>query len=115
MFVDDRIDFEGVMFDDKSFSVTAKIVICNDNNVEFERGEVLGYDDEKKKFKCVIPSCGKRLVPRIYVCFDHENHYKWAERFALAWFSRIVAHSILKKGAFIACMPRDHLPDMPNE
>lgn len=83
--------------------------------MEFERGQVIGYDAEKRKFKVILSSMGKRLVPRIYICFDHENHLKWSDRFGLAWYNRILAYSLMKKNAFITCMPREHLPDMPNE
>ena len=71
-------------------------------NVQFFHGLVIGFDDKKKKFK-VRFDFGNRLVPRIYLCFDHENHYKWLDRFTVAWYRRIMVFFLfyIQKGLLI--------------
>ena len=35
---------------------------------------ILGYSQEKIKFKCVFPNGLRKLIPRIYLCFDNEDY-----------------------------------------
>ena len=91
-------------------------------NVQFFHGLVIGFDDKKKKFK-VRFDFGNRLVPRIYLCFDHENHYKWLDRFTVAWYRRIMviifylfkAYSLMKRENYLQSMPKEHLSDLSQD
>lgn len=45
-------------------------------------GDILGVDEASQKFKVVFADTKERkLVPRIYVFLDHENPYRWCDRF----------------------------------
>ena len=91
-------------------------------NVQFFHGLVIGFDEKKKKFK-VRFDFGNRLVPRIYLCFDHENHYKWLDRFTVAWYRRIMviilflskAYSLMKRENYLQSMPKEHLSDLSQD
>jgi hypothetical protein len=95
VFVDDYIDFEGVMFDGPKYAVTARIVsvLYNESDepmVGFREAEILGVDGQR--FKVVFEDSGeRRLVPRVYVYLDHENPHRWCDRFTQAWRRRQVA------------------------
>ena len=77
------MDFEGILFDlNETYEVTAKVLSTVENQVTFVSAVILGFDSEKSKFKALLaPNMTRRLVPRIYICFDHEDHMKWCDRF----------------------------------
>jgi hypothetical protein len=65
------------LYDNDFYKVTGKVLSVS----SFEGVEVVGYDDEKKKFKVLYNDGRRKLVPRIYLCFDHEDHKSFIERF----------------------------------
>lgn len=83
VFVDDHIDFEGVLYDGSSYDVTGRIVSNSpDGTVGIRGALILGFEESKQKFKAVFEDTGeRRLIPRIYLCLDHENPYRWSDRF----------------------------------
>lgn len=123
VFIEGHIDFDGVLFDagQPPYVVTAKVVYSiqdsdGDVSVLFRAAEVLGYDEVKLKFKVIFRhSMERRLVPRIYICFDHEPHQNWCDRFTQAWNRRVISSCLLRKQFYLDAMPTDHLSSLSHE
>jgi dynein heavy chain len=94
--------------------VTGK-VIAGGSVIQMEAVDLVGFDNEKHRFKAIFADGRRKLVPRVYLCFDHEDHRNWLERFAAAWWKRVMACSLLKKNCFLEAMPTEHLSELSSE
>lgn len=115
LFVDDLIEYEKTLFDDEGeYQVTGKVV-AGTSFIQIESAEIVGFDVDKQKFKVIFADGRRKLVPRIYLCFDHEDHKNWIERYSNAWWKRVMACSLLKKNCFLDAMPTEHLSELSAE
>lgn len=44
-----------------------------DDEVVWMSAEIIGYNEAKEKFRCLFSDGAKKLVPRLFVCFDIED------------------------------------------
>jgi hypothetical protein len=76
------------------------------------RGTIIGYDSDKNKYKFKYTVDGRpkgALVPRIYLCSDLEDPYRYCDKVAKAFFGRLYADNLIKQTYYVERMPTEGL------
>ncbi|KAL4464296.1 hypothetical protein ABPG72_011341 [Tetrahymena utriculariae] len=116
LFIDGNINFTEVFTDDDGtlIKATARAFtnLQDQQIVQWIPVDVLGYNENKQKFRCVYEDGTKKLIPRIYLCFDIEEPRQFVKRVAIAFQKRLYADSLIRFKFYISSMPTDHLSEV---
>jgi hypothetical protein len=86
-----------------------------DGKIECLRGVVLGYVEEKNKYKVKVNLDGHTkgiMMPRIYICSDLEDPIRYCDKVAKAYFSRLYADNLIKFNFYVTNMPTESLSSL---
>ena len=89
-----------------------------DGAIQCWRGVVLGYVEEKNKYKVKVNVNGVNkglLIPRIYICSDLEDPIRYCDKVAKAYFSRLYADNLIKLNFYVSNMPTEILSSLEEE